>query len=245
MTTITQPLTSTRRRCAAFMTLSEVLEGEQLMRALWMLEERDQTADKMTFIGFVGVTAELLGINSNLITTLYSKLNQILSFSDQELTDDPMPQMLEFRGIEKSSAQATANRDQAATIQPTKKTPAKIKGTPEMTVFVALISSIASEAEYPQAESYNLFNEVFKEEIAEAGLDDDNREQIISWVDGLSIKAFKKNISAKKLAIMVHCIYIALCEALGPVKADEVLNHAIGHASKLSAAKSFSPKNFL
>lgn len=240
-----QPLDLIRRRCAAFITLSEVLEDEQLMRAMWMLEERDQSADKMTFIGFVGVTAELLGINSNLVTTLYSKLNHNLNLPDHELSVDPMPQMLKFRGIDKGSQQKTAETNQAAVTQQVKTTPGKIKGTPEMTVFAAFISRLASEARYPQAESYRLFNDVFKDNIAKATLNDDNRKQILDWVDVLNLKAFKKNIAANELSTMVHCLYIALCEALGPVKADDILNQAIIQTSKLPVAKLFSPKKFL
>ena len=245
MTNTMQPLGLTQRRCAAFMTLSEVLEGEQLMRAMWMLEERDQSADKMTFIGFVGITAELLGINNNIITTLFPKLNRNLDLPNQELPDDPMPGMLKFRGI-KENIKTAANEDYVA--PPPKQidsTPGKTQGTPEMTVFVALISKITSEAGYPEAESYSLFNEVFKEEVANARLYEDNRVQIISWVDTLSIKSFKRNIVAEELSVMVHCLYIALCEALGPVQTDEILNQAINYSSKIPAAKIFSPKKFL
>ena len=108
-----QPLDLQRRRRAAFITLAEALEGEQLMRAMWMLEEREQCADKMTFIGFFGVTAELLGINSNLITTLYSKLNQNLDLPDHQLHDDSMPQILEYRGISNTEQQAQSEKEQA------------------------------------------------------------------------------------------------------------------------------------
>lgn len=246
METVTvEPLNATRRRCAAYMTLAEVLEGEQLMRALWMLEERDQTADKMTFIGFVGVTAELLGINSNLITTLYSKLNQNLTLPDLELPDDPMPQMLEFRGIGNSTSKVNSSANIAATTQNSKKLANKIKGTPEMTVFVAFISCIVSETGFPKVAKYPFFKEVFKEEITRISLDKDSLEQMNLWLEALHIKVFKKNISAEKLSSIIHSLYVTLCEVFGPVKADELFNQAINMTCKLSAAKLFSPKNFL
>lgn len=243
-----QALDPVLRRRAAFMTLSEVLEGGQLMRAMWMLEERDHSANKFTFIGFVGVTAELLGINSSIVTTLYPKLNRNFDLTDGQLPDDPMPQMLEYRSINNYDEQPIANEEidtPTPPIEQITKTPKKTKGTPEMNVFAALISQIVSEAGYPQAESYNLFMMTFKDEIASAKLEDSSREQFLSWVDALSLKVFKRNIIAAELSTMVHCLYIALCEALGPVKADKILNQAVNHSSKIPAAKSFSPKNFL
>ena len=228
------------RRRAAFITLAEVLEGDQLMRAMWMLEERDQSADKMTFIGFFGVTAELLGIKSNLITTLYSKLNQNLDLPDHQLHDDPMPQMLEYRGISNAGQQAQPEKAQA-----TKNVTGKKKGSLEMTVFVALISRLTISAGYPQAESYQAFNEAVKEEIATIYIEDSSRKQIIDWVDVLNLTAFKSNFAPEELSPIVHCMYIALCEVLGPVEADKILNQAIHYTSQLPLAKKFSPKNFL
>ncbi len=237
MTSINR-LTPLLRRRAAFKVFSEVLEGDQLMRALWMLEERDQSADQIAFIGFFGATAELLGINSSVITTLYSKINRSLSLVDKELPPDPLPQMLKFRGIEKKPVQIESKVSE-------RKPSTRNKGTPEMTVFVALISKAAAEAGYPETDTYNLFNEVFKEELINAKLDNDNRIQLFSWVDKLSLKVFKNNFVIDDLKIVVHCLYIALCEAFGPVKADDILNKAMNYASGLPAAKLFSPKNFL
>jgi hypothetical protein len=61
----------------------------------------------------------------------------------------------------------------------------------------------------------------------------------------LDIKVFKRNIDKPELSTMVHCMYVALCEAQGPVRADEILDQAISYASKIPAAKIFFPKNFL
>ncbi len=220
-------LNLTQRRSAAYMTLSEVTQGEQLMRAMWMLEERDQSADKMTFIGFFGITAELLGINSSIITTLYPKLNRNLDLPKQELVDDPMPKMLAFRGINTASQETVTNEKVVAPTKQKENAPDKTKGTPEMSVFAAFISKVASEAGYPKVESYNIFNEVFKEEIEEARVYSFNREQIISWVDALDIKVFKRNIDKSELSLMVHCMYVALCEAHGPVRADEIAGESL------------------
>jgi len=98
-TNFDQPLDLTKRRCAAYKILSRLLSGVQLMQAMWMIEERDHSADRFTFLGFVGVTAEIFGISSHKISMIYIKLNKYLDLSNEQLPPDPLPEMLKFRGI--------------------------------------------------------------------------------------------------------------------------------------------------
>lgn len=232
-----QALDPVRRRRAAIMTLSEVLIDEQLMRAMWMIEEKDQSANKYAFIGFVGVTAELLGINNHIVTKLYRNLNKNIELTDQALPDDPMPKMLEYRAKNKGNTAASAKKNFNAS--------KKIKATPEMAVFVTLLSKILTESGYPSDDTFNLFKILFKEEIARNRLKEVSRKHIISWIDTLNIKVFTRNIAAGELIIMVQSLYITLCKLFGQTKADEIMEQATNHASNLQAAQSFSPKNFL
>ena len=100
-----KPLDLIFRRRAAYQVLSEVLSGTQLIQAMWMIEERDHAADRLTFLGIVGVTAELCGIENHIVSNLYLKLNKTLTSSDAELPADPYPEMLNFQGIKKSDSQ--------------------------------------------------------------------------------------------------------------------------------------------
>lgn len=235
-----QALDPVRRRRATVMTLSEVLEGEQLMCAMWMIEEKDQSANKFTFISSVGVTAESLGISSQIITELYRNLNKNLDLSDQELADDPMPKMLEYRANNSDIVPTTSSNTASA-----KEIINAPKETPEMTVFVTFISKIVSETGYPQHDTFNLFKILLKEEIVASKLKKENYRYIISWVDALNLEVFIKNISVKELKIMVQCLYITLCRLFGQTEADMILERAVNQTSKLQAAQSFSPKNFL
>jgi hypothetical protein len=53
------------------------------------------------------------------------------------------------------------------------------------------------------------------------------------------------DLPPKGLAELVHVLYVALCETLGPVDADQVLTRAVKQAELVPAARSFSPKQFL
>ncbi len=101
---LNEPLDLVLRRRAAFKVLSELLSGDLLIQAMWMIEERDHSADRLTFFGFVGVAAEIFGVTSHEVSMLYIKLNQYIGLSDDELPQDPLPEMLEFRGIKQTVA---------------------------------------------------------------------------------------------------------------------------------------------
>ncbi|MEE9338575.1 MAG: hypothetical protein V3U87_10875, partial [Methylococcaceae bacterium] len=101
---LNEPLDLVLRRRAAFKVLSELLSGDLLIQAMWMIEERDHSADRLTFFGFVGVAAEIFGVASHEVSMLYIKLNQYIDLNDEELPQDPLPEMLEFRGIKQTVA---------------------------------------------------------------------------------------------------------------------------------------------
>lgn len=97
-----QPLNLDIRRRAAYKTLSEVLQGQLLLQAMWIIEDRDHSADKMTFLGIVGVTAEIFGVDNQIISNLYIKLNKNLDLPCHLLPADPYSEMLNQRGIAKN-----------------------------------------------------------------------------------------------------------------------------------------------
>lgn len=108
MTEDNLPLDLVLRRRATLLTLSEVLSGDTLLQAMWMIEDRDQLADRLTFLGIVGVTAEIFGIESQVITALYIKLNENLLRPSSELPVDPFPEMLSFRGIKQTNTEQSS-----------------------------------------------------------------------------------------------------------------------------------------
>lgn len=91
---------------------------------------------------------------------------------------------------------------------------------------------------------------------------DDLRASAIATLDGAKLSAqvraavretWQRGIDAtwyidlgpKGLSELVHVLYVALCETLGPVDADQVLTRAVKQAELVPAARSYSPKQFL
>ena len=48
-----------------------------------------------------------------------------------------------------------------------------------------------------------------------------------------------------ELSQLVHQFYVALCEALGPIDADQVLTRAVRAAEQIPAARQFSPRKLI
>lgn len=239
------PLNPGLRRRVAYLTLQGIMNDEQIMQALWMLEKRDQSADKLSFIGFVGVTAELMGINSSVVSSLYPKLNNNLSLPENELPADPMPQMLKFKGISGVQDPTKPVEEKKQQTDSMDRVQKKKNGNPEMVVFVAMISGLTSELGYRDSQSYSSFKEALAEQLHLCDLNNEHRAQLVQWSETLDLKAFKANFALNQVSKLFHCVYIATCEAEGPVSADNALNKAIQYASSLKVAKEFSPRNLL
>ena len=65
-----------------------------------------------------------------------------------------------------------------------------------------------------------------------------------SWQRGAEA-SWHIDLNPKGLSELVHVLYVALCETLGPVDADQVLTRAVKQAELVPAARSYSPKQFL
>jgi len=53
------------------------------------------------------------------------------------------------------------------------------------------------------------------------------------------------DLPVTELSQVVHLLYMALCEALGPVEADQVLTRAVRAAEQGPLARQFSPRRLL
>ncbi|MFM2065101.1 MAG: hypothetical protein RLZZ584_10 [Pseudomonadota bacterium] len=58
-------------------------------------------------------------------------------------------------------------------------------------------------------------------------------------------QAWQLALPARQLAEQVHQLYVALCEALGPVSADQVLTRAVRQVESTPPARLFSPRKLL
>lgn len=72
-----------------------------------------------------------------------------------------------------------------------------------------------------------------------------DRPVLMSWLRGQgTLTAFAK-ASEDHFSLLVHGLYVAAAEALGPVAADRLLAQAVTHAEPLREARRFPPRRLL
>ncbi|MDP3858609.1 MAG: hypothetical protein Q8Q73_12695 [Stagnimonas sp.] len=67
---------------------------------------------------------------------------------------------------------------------------------------------------------------------------------LADWAAGGSLESYREAADSE-LSEAAHCLYIALCEALGPVSADAKLALAVQTTQKLPEAAAFPPRKLL
>ncbi len=90
------PLPLSLRRRAAYKAFSQILEYDLLMRAMWMLEERDPHADRLTFLGMVSAVAQIFNIDNQSVSKIMLDTNRYLSAAETELPPDPLSDMRRY-----------------------------------------------------------------------------------------------------------------------------------------------------
>lgn len=77
------------------------------------------------------------------------------------------------------------------------------------------------------------------------GLDAGARHALGRWIAGEAADDFLQSVSVEAYSNLVHLLYVAACEALGPVAADRLLSQAVRRAEALPEAASFPPQRLL
>ncbi|MDP4300977.1 hypothetical protein [Leptothrix discophora] len=124
--------------------------------------------------------------------------------------------------------------------------PALPDAPPAVLVFEALIAAALSDVR--QRHPGDLHD---LRDSAVAGLDGSRlaaqaRGQVrAAWQRHAEPGAWRLPLGTVELGELVHLFYVALCEAIGPVDADQVLTRAVREAEQIPAARRHSPRQFL
>jgi hypothetical protein len=256
---------STKRRCAALAVFTPVLAEDALMDTLWMLHESLRGDTARDIIAAVDRVAQRHGLDPRTCKRLYEGFYRALHLPDNELPLDPWPAM---QALRPASAAAPVAGPAA---WPTAAAPA-VGGTRPPPLDAAPAQAIAATPPpapvVPDLPAHVLvFGTLMQALLADIrqlhGAEmDDLRASAITTLDGTKLNAQMRatvreawqrgpdatwhiDLNPKGLSELVHVMYVALCETLGPVDADQVLTRAVKQAELVPAARSFSPKQFL
>jgi hypothetical protein len=124
----------------------------------------------------------------------------------------------------------------------------------EQAVFADLVAHIATDIAQSHASDFDDWRSGWRSQLqSQKKLDAAVQERVQAACIALTPdqdlaslrKAWLLPLSAAQLASQVHHLYVVLCEALGPVTADQVLTRSVKRVEQTPAARLFSPRKLL
>ncbi|MFA5940125.1 MAG: hypothetical protein WC809_12280 [Sinimarinibacterium sp.] len=123
--------------------------------------------------------------------------------------------------------------------------PAWVSGTPQFVVFSTLLQHLLDALRIMEAVARHDLIQSLRGSTGRSGLDFGLHHALTQWIkEGASLSAFA-TATEDALALAVHTLYVAFCEAVGPVAADQLLARAVRVADALPEAARFPPRRLL
>jgi hypothetical protein len=123
--------------------------------------------------------------------------------------------------------------------------PAAPPASPDRMVCAELLRSALAEVQRFHAGSLTDLRSSALEQIDQGRLSQPVRKQVRdAWGQPMQATWVIDGTPAE-LSQLVHQFYVALCEALGPIDADQVLTRAVRAAEQIPAARQFSPRKLV
>lgn len=253
-----------QRRRAAYAVLSPLLEEDALLDAL-RLQHQSMRGDSVSdIIGYIDQVAARHNIDAASRKKLYETYYKALKQPESELPMDPWPLMQIGAAPEPPPPPAPVPSVSPAALQPVAAAmqavplpaqPAAVAQaapaapapalSPDRAVCAELLRSALVEIQRFHAHTLSDLRSSALEQIDQGGLSQPVRKQVRdAWNQPLQAGWIIEATPAE-LSKLVHQFYVALCEALGPVDADQVLTRAVRAAEQIPAARQFSPRKLI
>ena len=251
-----------QRRRAAYAVLSPLLEEDALLDALRMQHQSMRGDSVSDIIGYIDQVAARHNIDAASRKKLYEAYYKALKQPESELPMDPWPLMqigtapaptpapaaAPPQPVAASAAalQPVATAMQAAAPAPAVPAPPPVSAlAPERSVCAELLRSALTEVQRFHAGTVSDLRSSALEQLDQSRLSPGLRKQVRdAWGQPMQA-AWVIDGTAAELSQLVHQFYVALCEALGPIDADQVLTRAVRAAEQTPAARQFSPRKLI
>ena len=206
-----------QQRRAVFTALSTYLEGDTLFKAMWIWQNSHYKVTRFSVSHFVLELCNEFNISATYVEICQS-IKECLVLPEKNLEKDPIESMAR----DQKSSENNNNYGEPHT-------------------FSVLMIRIGKTLEATQGQQ--ILRQI-SDQFHIQGFTTRFTNAILDNMGGSSkvIIRLGKNSSYTKA---VNAIYIGLCEALGPVKADEVLSVSVQVVDKSKYGKIYSATNFL
>ena len=246
------------RRRAAYAVLSPLLEEDALLDALRMQHQSMRGDSVSDIIGYIDQVAARHNIDAASRKKLYEAYFKALKQPENELPMDPWPLMqigapatsppapVAPPPVSASALAPVATAMQAATTGfSTPAAPTAPPPSADRAVCAELLRSAITEVQRFHGTTMTDLRSSALEQIDQGRLSQPVRKQAReAWAQPMQATWVIDGTPAE-LSQLVHQFYVALCEALGPVDADQVLTRAVRAAEQIPAARQFSPRKLI
>jgi hypothetical protein len=244
-----------QRRRAAYAVLSPLLEEDALLDALRMQHQSMRGDSVSDIIGYIDQVAARHHIDAASRKKLYEAYFKALKQPESELPMDPWPLMQigtpatpSPAPVAPPPASAAALEPAAAAMQAAPALPAAPTAPPpsaDRAVCAELLRCALTEVQRFHSTAMSDLRSSALEQIDQGRLSQPVRKQVRdAWGQPMQATWVIDGTPAE-LSQLVHQFYVALCEALGPIDADQVLTRAVRSAEQIPAARQFSPRKLI
>lgn len=251
-----------QRRRAAYAVLSPLLDEDALLEAL-RLQHQSMRGDSVSdIIGYIDQVAARFHIDSASRKKLYEAYYKALKQPESELPMDPWPLMqIGTPAVPTAPAVAAPPIAAPTTLPASTTTPvaaalqsitpaatpaqASPPPTPDRAVCAELLRSAIAEVHRFHGGSMSDLRSSALEQLDQGRLSQPVRKQVRDAWNQATQATWVVDGTPAELSQLVHQFYVALCEALGPIDADQVLTRAVRAAEQIPAARQFSPRKLI
>lgn len=122
---------------------------------------------------------------------------------------------------------------------------APVEGTAAFRIFRSVALGVFDGVRRPGASASGAFIAALTRRTPGGGLTDTAQRALETWALQHDDDGYFRRLSPAEYAPLTHLIYVAACEALGPVGADRLFAQAIARAEALPEAAEFPPRRLL
>lgn len=112
-------------------------------------------------------------------------------------------------------------------------------------VFRCVVHDVLGSVRADAMGGAQLFESTLRLRAAEHGLSAGLQQALLQWIDGADDNGYFLRAAPADYAAVTHLLYVAACEALGPVATDRLFSRAIARAEALPEAAAFPPQRLL
>jgi len=247
-----------RRRQVAWVCFEPYLEERQLLDAIAILEGGFQIDTVSNLIAYITKVCSEFAISDAVRKSLYGKFHELMD-QEPDLLIDPLellhnrlkPSVVQLLEPQTPDAVAVSglnhNMAQSVAPNPTANDGAwqTIAAAPDAPLHVLMFKQLVQALLAQLHDPAPLYQELLSLARQKKTTDANTRSALGLWLKAPERLDWADGLTEPDLAAVVNAVYTGLCEAFGPVSADDYFHKALAQCAALPEAKRFSMSRFL